>query len=166
MHLPDDVLKFGHLDIFSAFSFVSFLYFLKKNFKEGEKPLQQLHNRLEERANCGFQQGIIKNVLQNPEVSKFNPKMTKFSKFRSYDKINYGRFFLFASQNCNKFCYLKNNNIFHVSNIFKMKGKIFLKGKTLTNSKNLENYPIGSRLLFIVTGNTWSSFKYIKQTML
>lgn len=134
VHLADDVLKFGPLDTFSAFSFESYLYFLQKILKKGEKPLQQLHKLLEERATCGYQQEVIKNVLQNPKVSNFNRKMTKFSEFPSYNKINYGKFILSASQNCNRFCYLKNNDIFCLCNIFRRNGKIFLKALAFLES--------------------------------
>lgn len=34
IHLPDDVLKFGHLDSFSAFPFENYLYILKKKLKK------------------------------------------------------------------------------------------------------------------------------------
>lgn len=50
IHISDDVVKFGHLDSFSSFSFENFLYEIKKQIKKAEKPLQQLYNRIVERA--------------------------------------------------------------------------------------------------------------------
>lgn len=46
IHISDDVIKFGHLDSFSSFSFKNFLNEIKKQLKKGEKPLEQLHNRI------------------------------------------------------------------------------------------------------------------------
>lgn len=47
-HLSDDVTSFGPLDICSAFRFENFLHTLKKLVRKGDKPLQQVVNRLNE----------------------------------------------------------------------------------------------------------------------
>ena len=86
-------------------------------------------------------------MLHNPKVSKLNRKMSKFSKVPSYHNINYGSFMLSTSQTCNSYCYLKNNDIFCISNIFIKNCKIFLEGKTLINFKNLEIHGLISNLL-------------------
>lgn len=160
LHLSDDVLKFGQLDLFSAFSFESYLNSIKKKLRKGEKPLQQLHHRLEERANCLFEKKID-NGLKPPEASKFNSRKSKHSNKQCYDKINYGEFTLSTRQICDTFCYIEGYEIFRINNILIENDGTFLEGETLINAKNLEHYPIESKLIHIVVGSIWSESKII-----
>lgn len=48
IHLVDDVKRFGPLDTFSAYSFESRLYHLKRLVRTGNLPLQQVANRITE----------------------------------------------------------------------------------------------------------------------
>lgn len=58
------------------------------------------------------------------------------------------------------FCYLKNNDIFHIKNIYKYnKVFIIMQGKILINLCNLSHYPINSELFNISIGNEWSELK-------
>lgn len=144
IHLPEDALKLGNLDSFSAFSFESYLNYLKQMLKKGNKPLQQLHKRIEERVNCGFKQNVNERLMK-PEVSNLNCKISQNSGFISYDKINYGNFILSIRQICNSFCYTINHEIVRINNIYVKSNEIVLQGEMLTNSHSLKNYRINSK---------------------
>jgi hypothetical protein len=76
-HLADDV-KFGHFDLFSSFSFESFLYQIKKQLKKAEKLLEQLHNRIMERVK--YKKIYHKHNFSKPQLAQFNsikPDKTK-----------------------------------------------------------------------------------------
>lgn len=59
MHLADDVMRYGPLLHFSAFSFESYLYDMKRKVRKSDKPLQQLLKR---------NKYITNNVVRNPIV--------------------------------------------------------------------------------------------------
>ncbi|XP_071579761.1 uncharacterized protein [Temnothorax nylanderi] len=48
IHLSNDVLTYGSLDTFSAFSFENYMQKLKKMIRKSQSPLQQIHRRISE----------------------------------------------------------------------------------------------------------------------
>lgn len=157
IHLSNDIAKFGNLDSFSSFPFESFLFSIKKQLKKGDKPLQQLFNRIVERANCNFCKKI--DTILKPQVKNFNAKKSAETRIDSFDNIVYKDFTLSVKKINNRFCYLKNNNILSITNICIYNNNIILKGKTLLNPVELEHYPISSLQFNIVVGNTWSNIQ-------
>lgn len=133
IHLSDNVVKFGHLDSFSTFSFESFLYEIKKQLKKAEKPLEQLHNRIVERAEYKRKRHEC-NFLK-PQVAQYNS--VKSNKTRSvYDSIFYKTFKLSSKKESDSFCYLKSY-IFHIKNIYKHNEESIMQGRILINTSNL-----------------------------
>lgn len=153
IHLPNDVAKFGHLDSFSSFLFESFLFYIKKLVKKGEKPLQQVFRRIVERAKCNLNRK--RDVISKPQVAHLNIKKSKETK-PSYDTIIYKNFILSGKRSKDSFCYLNNYSILSIINICSYDNKIMLEGKILLNPTALERYPISSVEFNIIVGNEWS----------
>lgn len=99
LHIVDDVEKFGVLDNFSTFPFENYLKTLKSFIRKADKPLQQLHRRLEESNNnniidykqktYGFRKPIHTLEVINGIVSKFEEYKTEhfLLKINSPDNI-------------------------------------------------------------------------------
>ena len=154
IHLPDDVLKFGHLDSFSAFPFESYLYTLKKKLKKAGQPLQQLYRRIVEQ-NLNSASSKIK-IFKQPFVLDKNEEISKKFNIPSYNTVQYKGFKLSIKSNGDKFCYLQNDSIIRVENIRLSDGKVTLTGAILLNATSFPNYPVSSLQLKIYVGNTWS----------
>lgn len=159
IHLSNDVAKFGHLDSFSSFPFKNFLFQIKKHIKKGEKPLEQLYNRISERAisRCNVLEET--DTILNPQVINFNSTKSNIRKMSYYDSIAYKEFTLSVKKIKNSFCYLKNNSILRITDIYVNNNRIILQGKTLLRPAELEHYPVSSLHLNIVVGNEWSTIK-------
>lgn len=147
IHLAEDVLKFGSLETFSAFSFENFLHIIKKTIRKGEKPLEQLYNRIVERSRHAKRRNQYK--LSKPECSHYNSKKSNVMGKTVYDSIVFKSFRLSVRKQCDKFCYLQNNDVFCIECIYMSDGTIFMEGRTLINSKNLSHYPVDSNMLYI-----------------
>ncbi|XP_029164443.1 uncharacterized protein LOC114946024 [Nylanderia fulva] len=154
IHLADDVLKFGHLDSFSAFSFESYLYNIKKKLKKAEKPLQQLHNRIVEHVACNLKKKII--FFEKPKVMCKNNKKSEELGIASYNTIHYNKFTLSTINKADQFCYLQDDTIVRVKNICLNNDNPILIGESLINPIGFPNYPIDSKEFDIVIGNQWS----------
>ncbi|XP_029676934.1 uncharacterized protein LOC115243823 [Formica exsecta] len=155
IHISDDVIKFGHLDSFSSFTFENFLYEIKKQLKKGEKPLEQLHNRIVERVK---NKKTRHEYFSKPQVAHYNSKKSNGTRL-AYDYIFYKIFKLSLKKESDSFCYLKSNDIFHIKNIYKYNKESIMQGKILINLCNLPHYPVNSELFNISVGNEWSKLK-------
>lgn len=150
IHLADDVVKFGHLDSFSSFSFESFLYQIKRQLKNGKKPLEQLHNRIVERAK--YKKSFDEHNFSKPQLAQYNYIKSDKKKL-VYDSIFYKTFKLSSKKEADSICCLKNNDIFQITNIYKCNEKSFMQGRILINPSNLPHYPVESKLFNIFVGN-------------
>lgn len=67
-HLPDDVKRFGPLDLISAFDFESYMYQLQKLLRKKHQPLSQIYNRIVEMNNIDLDEDVRAKVY--PELKK------------------------------------------------------------------------------------------------
>lgn len=79
-HLPDDVKKFGPLDLISAFDFESYMHKLQKLLRKKHQPLSQIYNRIMEMNNIlvdDCTDNIVYPLLKKPFGGVFNEVQTK-----------------------------------------------------------------------------------------
>ena len=94
IHFPDDVLNFGPLDTFSAFSFENYLFTLKKKLKKLDEPLQQVYRRIVEESKSDFTQKSVDSDQNQLAVANKNLKVSSNLDIPSYDTITYKNFIL------------------------------------------------------------------------
>lgn len=68
IHLPDDVKRFGPLDLISAFDFESYMYQIQKLLRKKNQPLSQIYNRIIEMNNVNFEE--LYNELEYPILKR------------------------------------------------------------------------------------------------
>lgn len=147
LHICDDVKKYGHLDVFSAFRFENYMGILKRKLRRNHKPLQQLARRY---AEIEAQAGVNR-------IKTISRKRLKYSHFRGplsdeinnivkqYEVIELKSFSIDCSTPKNNCVLLKNGSAFYVMNIVECKNRnIFLIGKNLLSTGNLYDAPIKS----------------------
>ena len=151
IHLANDVLRFGHLDSFSAFPFENYLHQIKNLLRKHDKPLPLVIRRI--------------NVIQMNElpvtISHMSPPTVLSKKHTDGPIINdcHGIQFkmaLFRSwairtdNNSDCFVILENKKIVKVSNIIKTNDKIFLIGQYFKRTTDSITYPLQSSRLGVV----------------
>lgn len=150
-HLPDDVLKFGNLDEFSAVEFENYLGSLRKMVRNGKSILAQIINRINERAKAKL---LNKTIIS--QTNKVGPG--QYSLLRPlnivglpvgysnpYSIIQFSNFNLSNAKpdNC---CYLKDGSVFVIEYICKnSNGNTVILGRTFIDCASVENYPVDSR---------------------
>lgn len=156
IHLPRDVLTFGSLETFSAFTFENYMQKIKKNIRKGEKPLSQLHNRLIEQSKSIFSKAQVE-VYNGPIVAGQNKRPLLMDCTASYDKVLFKDFTLSIRKEADSYCYIEDK-IVSIEDIGLRNNKPVLIGRILSNSRSVPNYPIDSKNLgiFIGNDNDWS----------
>ncbi|KAJ1522145.1 hypothetical protein ONE63_002456 [Megalurothrips usitatus] len=148
IHLADECARHGTLDSFSAFKFENFYQFLKKLLRKGEKPLQQLSRRYEEKKLKYVKSKIDSSgcLLSGRHTdgplpaSCMNPQ---YSSYQCNGKFSLG---LQQAENC---CFLQDGSIVVVDNFAtdrKSKGTAVI-GRKFLSQKSLFSFPCDSSLL-------------------
>lgn len=132
LHLAADSSKFGVLDDFSTFKFENYLGKIKLLLKSGNRPLEQVYNRLKEAE-------LV--ISDNRAKQKGNPPFKDFS--------------LHTRTGDNSFL-LNDNSIFMVQSITNDKKQLQLKGNLLTEKTSFYNTPCNSEILGISIFSTKS----------
>jgi len=115
LHLCDDVLLFGKVDNFSAFSFENYMSKIKRKMKNSRYPLQQIYNRVVEIRKLLTSVNMFNLYEENdkPFISNEDGKIYKYYKKISHDNFTIS---LFQRNNC---VLLKNSSYMLISNIYK-----------------------------------------------
>lgn len=117
IHLCDDSEEFGPLDTFSTFKFENYLGKLKRLLRSGNRPLEQIYNRVQEESLS--LSSSTNNILSEPE-------------------------FKISISKGNNACILKCGAPFLVNEIHKQKGSFQLTGHKLFGENNLYSKPCDS----------------------
>lgn len=164
IHLPADVLRFGSLPNFTAYSFENYLQTLKKMLRKHDRPLQQIVKRVTEYENCVFQE--LKKETGN-KGKKFTsehgggplPRFLRRS-VRQFKKLELGSFAL-TCKSPNNCIYLHEEGkaalIIFIDNIIKTEGSDLFVGRRFTRLSDLYSYPISSSRFDIYTASALSS---------
>lgn len=161
LHLYLDVLKYGALDGFSAFSFENELHFIKRELRTPNKPLQQICKRLSEKENFDLSLIITKNEVQFISPYDFdynsNHRRNLPKNGKSFRKIKCERFIVSSCPSDSCFL-LENGDYVRVINIFNHEDKrILVFGQVYTKIKDLFDYPMKSSRLGIVRASDLAS---------
>lgn len=143
-HLHEDVNNYGPLDNFSAFPFESYLGQLKSMIKSPNKPLQQIHRRIEELMSAQFM-SLNKDIGPHIEHNK-GPLIENVS-CRQYKKLNLSLFTLTTYDHSSADCYFLSNKfeVVQVLNIISKEQDICIIGKKFTHLKcTFYEYPFDS----------------------
>lgn len=130
LHLPDDVLKFGSVDNFSCFDFENHLQKIKKLLRKGDRPLQQIGNRLHEEHEaslCDILKLMTTNALQCFGQHYAGPTVRGCGNPQYTSVLHKGFFIsLKIGNNC---CILNNGSIVVIKNIATFDSKPVIVGK-------------------------------------
>lgn len=147
IHLPDDVLVYGHLDNFSAFPFESHMSKIKRMIRKGNKQLEQVVNRTIE---------SYHNVLTcNPSLSGY-PKLLKPIKIEKscvkFEKIAFKNYFL-SNDDRNKWFISKDNIIYKFENAYVQNKQILINCQQLRLCTNFFVTPFDSSNVLTLRSN-------------
>lgn len=136
-HLPDDCIKNGPLDYFSAFKYESYLGKLKNLIQSSYKPLEQIHNRISEIFQAT---GNSKNFKHN-EKFIFKDRLDE----NTFSKLWINGMLL----NCNsdKDCYVQtfDRSLLKVTKICSENDKYVVHAKKFIKIFDIYNLPIKSK---------------------
>lgn len=134
-HLPDDCLKYGCVDNFSAFRFENFLKELKSYVKSPYRPLHQIYNRYSEKLeNVGLKckSVNVEYMIEKPiGLNKFSKLLINGAKLETNGRD----------------CYIQLkciNRIIRVEYFEKEMNEIYLHGFEFTKVSNIYELPIHS----------------------
>ena len=89
LHVVDEVRKFGPLDSFSAFPFENFIGKVKKMVKSGNKPLEQISNRIYEKKSINSSSKET-DLVQLERLHDDGPLIDYYSKIFQYHVFKKG----------------------------------------------------------------------------
>lgn len=150
LHLCDEVKKFGHLDVFSAFKFENFMTDVKKKLRKNNKPLQQLSRRYAEmqafkESNLQKPAIVVKQQhFDGPILKDYEAEVTK-----QYKQFYYGPFFIDCNTLRNNCALLKDGYTVTINNIVEIEKNIYLIGKKDVIVEDLYESPMKSNYLNI-----------------
>lgn len=124
LHLARDSRKFGVLDNFATFRFENHLRKIKKLVRSGNRPLEQVHNRIHEMQ-------TIENKIGTTNCH---------SHWKPFDLTN---------TLGNNACLLKCGSVFIVNEIYRLGDSYKLLGRRLLQPKDLYSSPCSSQLIGI-----------------
>ena len=143
IHLPDDALKFGPLDSFSAFCFESYLTPVKSLIKAHTHPLEQVSFRLIEKKNASH--------LDSDRYPNENTKLTILGRTKvqnEYNSIIYLRNKL-SNVQPNNYVMSKKKEILRISKFININSIFYVEAEAFDNRENVYSYPLKSEKLFI-----------------
>ena len=147
-HLCDEVLKFGPLYNFSAYTYENELQLLKHMVRKGDLPLSQIVKRISENVFINSKEFIIENQVPYRLINKCNYNDDLPEGFNNqFEKIQFEHF-LISNQIPNNCCYLKNNTVIRVDAIcHNSSNKLVVLGKRFVNATSIDNYPFDLRII-------------------
>lgn len=146
IHLAADSANFGVLDNFSTFKFENYLGKIKRQLRSGNKPLEQIYNRISEiqSINSALIDGKVKPLVNNFKVKEFVISPRK-------------------GDNC---CLLTDDTAFVVETIFERLDGFYLSGRKLENSSSFYVNPCTSDLIGIKKYTSKSSICCIHSSVI
>ncbi|ODM92363.1 hypothetical protein Ocin01_14323 [Orchesella cincta] len=132
IHITDDSSNFGLLDEFSTFRFENYLGKLKKLIRSGNRPLEQIHNR----------------IVEDNLLNEVNITSCPYSTDTRVPEFKTAHFTLSLSLGDNG-CILDCGTPFLITDIQQSHNEKVLCGKTLQFSSSLYTIPCDSTLLAI-----------------
>lgn len=168
LHLADDVLLYGHLDIYSTFDFENHLGYMKKLMRKSDRSLQQLNNRLSEKESClaPLASKTFKSAI-DLKGKHFDGPLAPHCKNPQYRSVMI-KGFLCASKLGDSCFILKDGAVVIVENIATLDSQIVVIGRKHLHMRNAFTVPCLSSTvdIFLVTDTlsrtmSWplSSFK-------
>ncbi|KAB0790543.1 hypothetical protein PPYR_05331 [Photinus pyralis] len=149
LHIVDDVKMFGSLENFSAFPFENNMLFLKKLVRKGDRPLQQIVNRIVERNKCVLGSGNIRAEYPVLKYEHSNgPLIASVFGMKQFKKI-YIKNFLLALDDSNNCCFMNDNSVVIIKNIVSLNNVVTVIGQKYLVLENLYNLPCESSKLNI-----------------
>ncbi|CAG9769997.1 unnamed protein product [Ceutorhynchus assimilis] len=174
-HLPDDVLKFGSLDSFSAFPFENYLGNIKSLVRSSTKPLQQICRRiieLESVNTCTILNHEVKLEFEHYNGPCSSNQLSK--KFRKLSLKN-NFFTIHSYSKADSYCFT-NAYVIQIENLIRENNdnnEIKIIGRYFTSCDSYYDYPFDSSDLHIhlVSGltnftKTWHISEIIGKCML
>lgn len=150
-HLPDDVQKYGPLNVFSAFPFENYFAEIKALVRSAHKPLQQICNRLHETSLLGVQITEEMSLIHFMEHIE-GPLLHRVPVYKQYKKISF-KDCMFSISNyslSDSYFLTKENKVIRIDNItLNSENTTLLLGKEFQFYDTFYNYPIDSKLLNI-----------------
>lgn len=147
IHLVDEVKRFGELHTFNAYPFENKLSSIKRTIRKGNKPLEQISNRLIER-NCIEIEGLS-NITGNDKI----PIIKTYTYKNTSIQVVHLESFIISTNNQNKWFLMNNNDIFEVISMVDGDKHISLIGNVIQNLADVFDVPIKSSLLNIFMTN-------------
>lgn len=157
IHIIDDVKRFGNLENFSAFAFESAYGVLTRLLRSGNKPLQQIANRIIEHLSENDDKNEIKPILKKP--FKYEENDIRFSTLKTNT-------FLLNSTNKNKWFLTVCGNIVSMKYAKHENDEIVIVGKKLLTKTDLYLLPIKSSHLDIFSAPITFKKEFEKYTLL
>ncbi|XP_045767783.1 uncharacterized protein LOC123869091 [Maniola jurtina] len=148
IHLVDEVKRFGPLQTFNAYPFENKLSSIKRTIRKGNKPLQQIGNRLMERNTIEIEQ-FSNNDNNIPVIKTYKYKKTSITMIRLDS-------FILSTDNQNKWFLTNNNDVFEIISMVNYDTCISFIGNIIQNVSEVFEKPIKSSFLNIFMTNCTS----------
>lgn len=136
IHLASDSLKLGHLDDFSAFRFENRLGIIKQSLKGGNKPLEQVYNRICEQIKS---RAPLESKNLKPTI-KYNRSATEIM------EIKYSHICLRPTLGDN-LCLLKNGDFVKLTKLTLIEGEIICEARKLNVISPIYEIPASSNVI-------------------
>lgn len=153
LHLADDVKAFGSIENFSAFPFENNMMFIKKLVRKGDKPLQQIINRISERTIIDFDSNSSNFSDTCKKEHSQGPVIDRSLDVKQYEQIYLNDFFLSLKEvdNC---CMLKDKSVVVIKNVIVHDKNTKIIGQRFLVIENFYMSPCESSKLniFLVSG--------------
>lgn len=149
-HLPDDVEKYGTLDLFSAFPFENSFSKIKDLVRSSHKPLQQIVRRLHEICSLNLDSEEQSSSLLMEHT--MGPLSNELNTVKQFKKMLYenSTFCINSYSAANSYFISKNSKTVQIENIVSTsEGEVMIIGKEYESYHSLYEYPFDSRLLNI-----------------
>ena len=160
IHLATDVLRFGHLDSFSAFPFENYLHQIKNLLRKHDKPLPQIIRRINEMqmnempvaiSHMSPATVLSSKHIEGPIINQCDGIQFKMALYRSWAIRTY------TNSDC--FVILNDSKIVKVLNIMKTKDGIILIGQYFKRLTDSFTFPLQSSALGIVCAKQLSEIQ-------
>ncbi|KAJ8673033.1 hypothetical protein QAD02_004294 [Eretmocerus hayati] len=163
LHLPDEVMRHGPLDSFSAWRYENHLRFVRKNIRKGNQVLAQVIKRSNEQAVVALSRskGKIQELINYPQGFRILEELKNVDPpqgFWAPRKLIKFQNFTLTNSKPNNCCYLNDGTLVVIDFICRRIGTAddVILFKKFTDCLPIDNYPIDSREVGICRSNTLS----------
>lgn len=148
IHLPDDCLRFGHLERFSAFPFENFLQTVKRKIKNQNSPLSQFVKRIKEFEMCcnspKQKSDTRHSIMYNRHYGGVLPQNQLVGNFSEYKQLNHGSWEI-SLKTPDNIVYLNDLKVVFIKNLIRLEsGEHYIIGREFKNKSDLYKYPAPS----------------------